>query len=201
MEAVTPPNNLPLLLEGNASPIASLIEKVGDCLQSAITGAQQRLDTGRTIHTRGRGSTSPSHQRDIPQIIITTPANPPTSLRRKTATSPMNLSPPPRSQFAPRPVSRTPPRQPATMAYRHAQCTHLTMVRLYTKELRCSVCLRVSSMGWLYRCSQDRELMMEQGAELGLLVSASPVEQRALTGNWSTNRRRWTQFATSLNLR
>ncbi len=48
---------------------------------------------------------------------------------------------------------------------RRGQCTHMTMTRYYTQEYRCSICLRLGSMGWLYRCTQDRELLIEKDLE------------------------------------
>jgi hypothetical protein len=50
------------------------------------------------------------------------------------------------------------------LASRNGTCTHLTMTRLYTKDFRCVMCLRTSSMGWLWRCTQDRDLMLEEDA-------------------------------------
>ncbi|OBT75660.1 hypothetical protein VF21_05148 [Pseudogymnoascus sp. 05NY08] len=35
------------------------------------------------------------------------------------------------------------------------------MVRMYSIDMRCSLCLHPGSLGWVYRCSQDRELMIE----------------------------------------
>jgi hypothetical protein len=51
-------------------------------------------------------------------------------------------------------------------------CTHMTVTRLYTKEFRCSSCLRVAPLGWLYRCTQDRELLLEDDMERGVAVSS-----------------------------
>ncbi|OBU00196.1 hypothetical protein VE01_01848 [Pseudogymnoascus verrucosus] len=34
------------------------------------------------------------------------------------------------------------------------------MVRMYSIDMRCSLCLHPGSFGWVYRCSQDRELMI-----------------------------------------
>ncbi|PMD59238.1 uncharacterized protein K444DRAFT_591416 [Hyaloscypha bicolor E] len=51
------------------------------------------------------------------------------------------------------------------MRFGNGQCTHLTMTRLYTSEYRCSICLRIGSMGWVYRCTQDRELLLEEDME------------------------------------
>jgi hypothetical protein len=57
----------------------------------------------------------------------------------------------------------------------NGQCTHLTMTRLYTTEFRCSLCLRVGSMGWIYRCTQDRDLLIEDDMERGNQVSNDKV--------------------------
>jgi hypothetical protein len=57
------------------------------------------------------------------------------------------------------------------MKFGNGACTHLTMTRLYTTEFRCSLCLRVGSMGWVYRCTQDRELLLEDDMERGNGVS------------------------------
>lgn len=182
MDGISPSNDVSPLLAANVSVVAPFVEKAGVCFLKAINGAQKRVELGRTNHTRGRTIIgheihSTPNQRGIPRIMVTAPANPPTPPRKKLTMSSNHLSPPPRVIPSPQPCSfATPPRQTSMMAYRHAQCTHLTMVRLYTSELRCSVCLRVPSMGWLYRCSQDRELLLEQGVELGIQVSMSPVE-------------------------
>lgn len=50
------------------------------------------------------------------------------------------------------------------VASRNGTCTHLTMTRLYTDEFRCLICLRMSSMGWVWRCTQDRDMMLEDEA-------------------------------------
>jgi hypothetical protein len=52
-----------------------------------------------------------------------------------------------------------------SMRFGNGQCTHLTMTRLYTAEYRCSICLRIGSMGWVYICTQDRELLLEEDME------------------------------------
>jgi hypothetical protein len=57
----------------------------------------------------------------------------------------------------------------------NGQCTHLTMTRLYTTEFRCSLCLRVGSMGWIYRCTQDRDLLIEDDMERGNEVSTDKI--------------------------
>ncbi|KFY23904.1 hypothetical protein V493_05568 [Pseudogymnoascus sp. VKM F-4281 (FW-2241)] len=58
------------------------------------------------------------------------------------------------------PAANTSPAQTASRS-REMMCTHITMVRMYSSDLRCSLCLQPGSFGWVYRCSQDRELMIE----------------------------------------
>jgi hypothetical protein len=53
----------------------------------------------------------------------------------------------------------------ATCTTREGQCTHITMTRIYTEDFRCAICLEPGSMGWLYRCTQDRELLIEDDLE------------------------------------
>jgi len=79
--------------------------------------------------------------------------------------------------------------------------THTTMVRLYTTELQCQVCFRPSSLGFLYRCTEDRELVMEADFENGTLVSArqSEILLHELFADLF-KRRRWMCFAICLNL-
>ena len=48
-----------------------------------------------------------------------------------------------------------------------AQCTHLTMTRLYSTEFRCQICLHHDPLGWIYRCDQDRELLLEDNIDRG----------------------------------
>jgi hypothetical protein len=55
-------------------------------------------------------------------------------------------------------------------APKYPSCTHLTMTRLYTSEFRCAVCFQEGSLGWLYRCTQDRELMLEDDVDRGFVV-------------------------------
>jgi len=57
-----------------------------------------------------------------------------------------------------------------SMRLGNGACTHLTMTRLYTNEYRCSMCLRIGSMGWVYRCTQDREMLIEEDMEHGNAV-------------------------------
>ena len=58
-----------------------------------------------------------------------------------------------------------------SMRLGNGACTHLTMTRLYTDEYRCSMCLRTGPLGWVYRCTQDRELLIEEDMENGNEVS------------------------------
>ena len=53
------------------------------------------------------------------------------------------------------------------------------MTRLYTSEFRCGVCFRVPTTGWLYRCTQDRELLIEDDAERGEVVSYTCKEKKS----------------------
>lgn len=39
------------------------------------------------------------------------------------------------------------------------------MTRIYNESFRCSICLQPGAMGWLYRCTQDRELILEDDME------------------------------------
>ncbi|TGO57083.1 hypothetical protein BOTNAR_0209g00120 [Botryotinia narcissicola] len=50
---------------------------------------------------------------------------------------------------------------------RNVQCTHLTTTRLFTKEFRCGICFREGSFGWVWKCTQDRELMLEDDMDHG----------------------------------
>lgn len=49
----------------------------------------------------------------------------------------------------------------------------MTMTRLYTQDFKCEICLQIPSIGWLWRCSQDRELMLEHALERGYLVGTN----------------------------
>ncbi|OBT66740.1 hypothetical protein VE03_04086 [Pseudogymnoascus sp. 23342-1-I1] len=57
-------------------------------------------------------------------------------------------------------AANTSPAQTASRS-REMMCTHMTMVRMYSIDMRCSMCLHPGPFGWVYRCSQDRELMIE----------------------------------------
>ena len=56
---------------------------------------------------------------------------------------------------------------------KEGQCTHLTTTRLFTKDFRCVCCCREGSFGWLYRCTQDRDNLLEDEIERGYVVSTS----------------------------
>lgn len=47
------------------------------------------------------------------------------------------------------------------------QCTHMTTVRMFSKEFCCGQCHQFSSTGWIWRCTQDRELLLEASLETG----------------------------------
>ncbi|KAL2075537.1 hypothetical protein VTL71DRAFT_480 [Oculimacula yallundae] len=49
----------------------------------------------------------------------------------------------------------------------NGQCTHLTTTRLYTADFRCVFCMRAGSFGWVYRCTQDRELLLDEDIQNG----------------------------------
>ncbi|CZT01079.1 uncharacterized protein RAG0_08885 [Rhynchosporium agropyri] len=51
----------------------------------------------------------------------------------------------------------------------NGQCTHLTTTRLYTTDFRCAFCFRLGSFGWVYRCTQDRELLLDEDIQHGLV--------------------------------
>lgn len=70
------------------------------------------------------------------------------------------------------PATNNSPAQTASRS-REMMCTHITMVRMYSIDMRCSLCLHPGSFGWVYRCSQDRELMIENAYNEGGVVSCS----------------------------
>jgi len=55
----------------------------------------------------------------------------------------------------------------ATCMSRNGQCTHHTMTRIYNPNFNCAICLKPGPFGWLYRCIQDRELIIEQNLKAG----------------------------------
>ena len=44
------------------------------------------------------------------------------------------------------------------------------MTRLYSTEFRCQLCLKEGAFGWIYRCTQDVELAIEDDMERGVVV-------------------------------
>ncbi|KAL2760925.1 hypothetical protein ACRALDRAFT_2093999 [Sodiomyces alcalophilus JCM 7366] len=48
-----------------------------------------------------------------------------------------------------------------------ATCTHTTMTRIYSVDLRCDSCHQLGAFGWLYRCTQDREELIRQMLAVG----------------------------------
>jgi hypothetical protein len=76
-----------------------------------------------------------------------------------------------------------------------AQCTHLTMTRLY--GIRCQVCLREGSFGWVYRCTQDREVLLEDEMERGVEVRSVKCNHTRLPKLTCVNRTEWTVSPTS----
>lgn len=93
-----------------------------------------------------------------------------------------------KSEMAPRMIttSTVSPLPPLTVAtsgrlkvkqVHAASCTHMTMTRFYTEEDLCLMCEQVGAFGWLYRCTQDRELLIEHEMTQGTIVrAASHVE-------------------------
>lgn len=53
------------------------------------------------------------------------------------------------------------------------QCTHLTMTRLYGFEFVCDSCRHHGNFGWVYRCTQDREDVIEEAIDVGRHVRAT----------------------------
>ncbi|TVY75608.1 hypothetical protein LSUE1_G006293 [Lachnellula suecica] len=58
---------------------------------------------------------------------------------------------------------------------KHHQCTHHIVTRLYTKEHRCMICYETGQFGWLYRCAQDRELLLDDDWETGFQEKLDPL--------------------------
>ena len=75
-----------------------------------------------------------------------------------------------RETLSPLPASTSTPRYKAIFP-KHHQCTHHIMTRLYTTEFHCSLCSEAGQFGWVYRCAQDRELLMDDEWERGFPVS------------------------------
>lgn len=50
------------------------------------------------------------------------------------------------------------------------KCTHTSMVRLYHVDFRCWDCQLLSPFGWIYRCSEDREVILHEAKRNGIKV-------------------------------
>jgi hypothetical protein len=99
-----------------------------------------------------------SHTQRPSEIMVTSESSGSTAWRTTTVTLPT-------PDIVPRPI--------VPKAYSrggNGQCTHLTMTRVYGGEMRCQMCLREGSFGWVYRCTQDRELLLEDEMERGIEV-------------------------------
>jgi hypothetical protein len=55
------------------------------------------------------------------------------------------------------------------------RCNHITMSRVYHVGFRCEHCHRHGSLGWLYRCTQDREILIQDVYEHGGNVAFDDV--------------------------
>jgi len=55
-----------------------------------------------------------------------------------------------------------------------SRCNHITMTRLYGKALRCKRCMCRSPFGWVYRCSADREVLLQEAKAKGVEVPFFP---------------------------
>jgi hypothetical protein len=149
-------------------PFASLNFRALVYVQQANLNPSLTLNTSNIIYRRKRHSqiSQPSKE-DVmatPQTLLaddsqlplpSTKSSPATPRRSTVAAFPTTTAYIPRYQ----------------MRSLSGQCTHLTMTRLYTTEFRCSMCFRAGSMGWVYRCTQDRELVLEDDMERGDEVS------------------------------
>ena len=82
---------------------------------------------------------------------------------------PLNLPPP--ALTLPHPLFR---------AWRPS-CTHLTMTRLFTSS-PCHMCRRLPPWGWLYCCTQDKELSLAEGIEKGSVGPMDDLAERLTRG-------------------
>ena len=58
------------------------------------------------------------------------------------------------------------------------QCTHPTMSRLYGSEFLCDHCHRPGHFGWIYRCSHDREEVIDFALSQGYPVRSFALRYR-----------------------
>lgn len=87
----------------------------------------------------------------------------------------MFSSPPGQSSHAPyRPPNLSIPEQ------RQAACTHLNVTRLFDslQSHECQICGHVSSLGWIYRCTQDSQSFLPQS---DFSVTKSPGRRQRLS--------------------
>lgn len=56
-----------------------------------------------------------------------------------------------------------------------AQCTHVTMTRVYGVSHLCGACHRPGNFGWVYQCTQDKEGIIDDALAQGDLVSTTIV--------------------------
>ncbi|XWW98070.1 hypothetical protein V2A60_006066 [Cordyceps javanica] len=58
-----------------------------------------------------------------------------------------------------------------------AQCTHITMTRVYGAPNLCSVCHRPGTFGWVYQCTQDQEGIIDDALAQGDLAGLTMVAE------------------------
>ncbi|KAL8417629.1 hypothetical protein RB594_001332 [Gaeumannomyces avenae] len=56
---------------------------------------------------------------------------------------------------------------------RFHECTHTTLVRMYSRRHACESCSRLSPEGYVFRCAQDRELILADRTRHGQLEHAA----------------------------
>ncbi|OAA57218.1 hypothetical protein ISF_07139 [Cordyceps fumosorosea ARSEF 2679] len=56
-----------------------------------------------------------------------------------------------------------------------AQCTHITMTRVYGATQLCNACHRPGSFGWVYQCTQDKEGIIDDALAQGDLNCSDKV--------------------------
>ncbi|OIW34111.1 hypothetical protein CONLIGDRAFT_557246, partial [Coniochaeta ligniaria NRRL 30616] len=72
-------------------------------------------------------------------------------------------------------------------------CGHITMTRIYHVGFRCERCNRHGPFGWLYRCTEHRELILDDMNRRGFEVAFDKIgadfaEQMSL-GKWGPDKR------------
>ncbi|KAB5570852.1 hypothetical protein GE09DRAFT_1055628 [Coniochaeta sp. 2T2.1] len=86
----------------------------------------------------------------------------------------------PRPQHAVPAQSHEPPVAPPTSSFSaysrfQPRCGHLMMTRVYDLNFRCERCNRHGSFGWLYRCTEHREPLIEDINRLGFKTAFDPI--------------------------